>query len=238
MLGWHAFLEKYDWLGLNESYYASEHIEDAFELREVLKDESFEKRELILRKFVQFTFLMHQNGIEFLDHSPGNTLIKKTADTQYNFYLVDLNRMNFHDKMDFDSRMKNLSRLTPKKEMIAVMSDEYAKQYAQSSDLVFEKMWQATNDFQEKFKTDLVIIGISDQTKDVIVNFNAPKIEYFSAIDTKKVLKNLYEVVGIPHCVLIDPKGIVRWEGYPSLEGHELTEKVINDIISKYKYII
>ncbi|GGD36599.1 TlpA family protein disulfide reductase [Flavobacterium orientale] len=91
------------------------------------------------------------------------------------------------------------------------------------------------NDFQEKFKTDLVIIGISDQTKDVIVNFNAPKIEYFSAIDTKKVLKNLYEVVGIPHCVLIDPKGIVRWEGYPSLEGHELTEKVINDIISKYK---
>ena len=91
------------------------------------------------------------------------------------------------------------------------------------------------NSFQEKFKDNLVIIGISDQTKEKVVSFNSPKIEYYSAIDTKKTLKNLYEVKGIPHCVLIDPKGIVRWEGYPSLEGEELTEKVISDIISKYK---
>jgi len=48
-------------------------------------------------------------------------------------------------------------------------------------------------------------------------------------------LNNLYEVKGIPHCVLIDPKGIVRWEGYPSLEGEELTEKVISEILTKYK---
>lgn len=91
------------------------------------------------------------------------------------------------------------------------------------------------NSFQEKFKDNLVIIGISDQTKEKVVSFNSPKIEYYSAIDTKKTLKNLYEVKGIPHCVLIDPKGIVRWEGYPALEGEELTEKVIGDIISKYK---
>ncbi|MFT5754043.1 MAG: cytochrome c biogenesis protein CcmG/thiol:disulfide interchange protein DsbE [Flavobacterium sp.] len=91
------------------------------------------------------------------------------------------------------------------------------------------------NVFQQKFKDNLVIIGISDQSKEKVINFNSPKIEYYNAIDTKKILNNLYEVKGIPHCVLIDPKGIVRWEGYPSLEGEELTEKVISEIITKYK---
>ena len=70
----------------------------------------------------------------------------------YDFFLVDLNRMNFHDTMDFDSRMKNLSHLTPKKEMIAVMSNEYSKLYpAQSEAEIFGKMWFYTNDFQERF---------------------------------------------------------------------------------------
>ena len=136
---------------MNESYYASEHIEDAFELREVLKDESFEKRELILRKFVQFTFLMHQNGIEFLDHSPGNTLIKNQGNGNYSFYLVDLNRMKFHDKIDFQTRMKNLSRLTPKKEMVKIMSNEYAKLLGEDEKTVFETMWKFTEDFQYRF---------------------------------------------------------------------------------------
>jgi hypothetical protein len=61
------------------------------------------------------------------------------------------------------------------------------------------------------------------------------KIDYYSAIDTNETLKNIYEVQGIPHCVLIDPDGIVRWEGFPTLKGEELTEKVINKIIEKYK---
>ena len=91
------------------------------------------------------------------------------------------------------------------------------------------------NAFQEKFKEDIVVIGISDQPKEKVENFASPKMEYYSAIDTKKTLNNLYEVKGIPHCVLIDPKGIVRWEGYPTLKGHELTEEVISEIISKYK---
>ena len=66
--------------------------------------------------------------------------------------MVDLNRMNFRDSMDFDSRMKNLSHLTPKKEMIAVMSNEYSKLYPAKTEVeIFEKMWFCTNDFQEHF---------------------------------------------------------------------------------------
>jgi hypothetical protein len=45
-------------------------------------------------------------------------------------------------------------------------------------------------------------------------------------------MKNEVEVTGIPHVMIIDPKGIVRWEGWPALSGQELTEEVIQDILN------
>jgi hypothetical protein len=146
-----AYFENFNWLGLKDSYYASEHLVTELTFRELITIPDYPDHENILRQFTKFSFDLHQKGIEFLDHSPGNTLIKKTAENQYNFYLVDLNRMNFHEAMDIDQRMRNLSRLTPKKEMIAIISDEYSKYYSESSSLIFEKMWHATNEFQEKF---------------------------------------------------------------------------------------
>ena len=152
-----AYFENYNWLGLTDSYYISEHLQADLTFRELVNDPNYPDSENILRQFTKFSFDLHQKGIEFLDHSPGNTLIKKTAENQYNFYLVDLNRMNFHQAMDIDQRMKNLSRLTPKKEMIAIMSDEYSKHYSESSSLIFEKMWHATNEFQEKFASKKIL---------------------------------------------------------------------------------
>lgn len=146
-----AYYENYNSIGLRDSYYASEHLETELTFRELVEVPDYPDHENILRQFTQFTFNLHQKGIEFLDHSPGNTLIKKISDDEYNFFLVDLNRMNFHEAMDFDVRMRNLSRLTPKKEMIAIMSDEYSKYYTESANSIFEKMWQATVEFQEKF---------------------------------------------------------------------------------------
>jgi hypothetical protein len=147
-----AYFENYDLVGLKDSYYVSEHLQCDLTYRELVEIPDFPDHENILRQFTQFSFELHEKGIEFLDHSPGNTLIKKTAEGKYDFFLVDLNRMEFHEAMDFDSRMKNLSRLTPKKEMIAVMSNEYSKLYlAQTEAEIFEKMWFYTNDFQERF---------------------------------------------------------------------------------------
>ncbi len=147
-----SYFENYDFIGLKDSYYVSEHLQCNLTYRELVEIPDFQDNENILRQFIQFSFDLHEKGIEFLDHSPGNTLIKKNTEGNYDFFLVDLNRMNFHDKMDFDSRMKNLSHLTPKKEMIAVMSNEYSKLYsAQTEAEIFEKMWFYTNDFQERF---------------------------------------------------------------------------------------
>lgn len=146
-----AFFENYDFIGLKDSYYVCEHLENVFEFREIVQNEAFENRDFIIRKFAQFTFEMHEKGIEFLDHSPGNTLIRKNNDGSYSFFLVDLNRMQFHETMNFQTRMKNLSKITHKKDMIAVMSNEYAKLSGDNENTVFETMWKLTSDFQYRF---------------------------------------------------------------------------------------
>ncbi|MEL1248084.1 lipopolysaccharide kinase InaA family protein [Flavobacterium sp. DGU41] len=146
-----AFFENYDFIGLNESYYACQHLENVFEFREIVQNETFENRDFIIRKFTQFTFEMHEKGIEFLDHSPGNTLIRKNNEGSYSFFLVDLNRMKFHETIDFKTRMKNLSKITHKKDMIAVMSNEYAKLSNGDETTIFETMWGLTADFQYRF---------------------------------------------------------------------------------------
>jgi len=146
-----AFSETFSIIGLGKSFYISEHLPTELTFRELVEIPDYPDHDNILRQFVQFSFRLHEKGIEFLDHSPGNTLIKKTSEGQYEFFLVDLNRMDFHSEMDFDQRMKNLSRLTPKKEMVAVMSNEYAKLYHKTEAEIFEKMWFYTNDFQIKF---------------------------------------------------------------------------------------
>lgn len=146
-----AYFENYNWMGLKDSYYASEHLQCDFTFREFLKLLDYPDHENILRQFTKFSYSLHQKGIEFKDHSPGNTLIKKNSEGQYDFFLVDLNRMKFHESMSFEMRMKNLCRLTPIKEMISVMSNEYSKLSGEPENLVFETLWRYTSDFQAKY---------------------------------------------------------------------------------------
>ncbi|OAZ04352.1 lipopolysaccharide kinase InaA family protein [Flavobacterium succinicans] len=147
-----AFFENFSLFGLKDSYYVSEHLNVDLTYREIVEISNYFERENILRQFAKFTFNLHEKGIEFLDHSPGNTLIKKIASGQFNFYLVDLNRMKFHDNMDFETRMKNLRRITARQDQVEVISEEYAKWYGKSKEEVFEKMWYYTSRFQEKYK--------------------------------------------------------------------------------------
>lgn len=145
-----AFAENKSAFTFQESYYISEHLEYDLTFRELVHDPNYPQREEILRAFTRFTYELHEKKIEFLDHSPGNTLIQ-VDNENYKFFLVDLNRMNFKE-LDFVQRMKNFSRLTPEKEMIEVMSNEYASLINKPEAEVFEEMWMYTNDFQKKFK--------------------------------------------------------------------------------------
>lgn len=146
-----AYFENFSFWGLKDSYYVSEHLFYDLTFRELIEIENYPDFEIILRQFSQFCYLLHKKGIEFKDHSPGNTLIKKNDKGNYDFYLVDLNRMEFHQSMSFELRMKNLCRLTPKKEMIVIMANEYAKCSGENVSAVFSTLWKYTSEFQYKF---------------------------------------------------------------------------------------
>ncbi len=90
------------------------------------------------------------------------------------------------------------------------------------------------NALQKQFAANLVVIGISDESAEKVRALKDPLIEYSSAIDTQARTKNQYEVAGIPHAVLIDPQGIVRWEGFPLQDGHELTPDAVKNLLAKY----
>ena len=133
-----------------KSYYVSEHLECDLTYRELINDFNYPDYDNILRAFTRFTYKLHENGIQFLDHSPGNTLIKKKGDS-YEFFLVDLNRMNF-GTLDFETRMQNFARLSKYKPMVEVMSDEYAKCIGKDYDTVFTAMWKGVVDFRTKYE--------------------------------------------------------------------------------------
>ncbi|MDT0675984.1 lipopolysaccharide kinase InaA family protein [Autumnicola musiva] len=145
-----AFAENTSAFAFRDSYYISEHLDYDLTYRELVTNPEYPDNEQILRAFTRFTHKLHEEGVEFLDHSPGNTLIQ-LENGNYKFFLVDLNRMNFR-KLNFEKRMKNFSRLTPKKNMVEVMADEYAKLIDRPKEEVFEKMWFFTHQFQKRYR--------------------------------------------------------------------------------------
>jgi hypothetical protein len=143
-----AYYEFKTALLFKKSYYISRQLECDLTYRELTKNFDYPDYENILRAFTRFTYQLHQKGIKFLDHSPGNTLIKKT-DSGYDFFLVDLNRMEFK-QMDFKERIKNFDRLTIHKSMVEIMSDEYAKVSGDDYNEIERLMWKFTEEFQAK----------------------------------------------------------------------------------------
>ncbi|MFD1063454.1 lipopolysaccharide kinase InaA family protein [Winogradskyella litorisediminis] len=143
-----AYFEESTASGLKRSFYISKHIDFDFEFRELIHKPWFENRTEILEKFTEFTFKLHENNINFLDHSPGNTLIVKT-ETDYEFYLIDLNRMKF-ETLNLDKRMHNFRRLWLSKAMIKIMSKTYAELYGKSYKETHALMLKHSRDFQLK----------------------------------------------------------------------------------------
>lgn len=144
-----AYIEYYSLGGLRKSFYITEFVDYDLTFRELVHQPEYEGNDTIVKEFTKFTYDLHEKGVYFLDHSPGNTLILKRKN-KYDFYLVDLNRMQF-GPLGFEKRMKNFSRLTPKKEMVEIMSEQYAILSREKFHKVFDKMWFYNSRFQKKF---------------------------------------------------------------------------------------
>lgn len=151
-----AFIENHDFIGVTSSYYVSEQLEYVFTLNEALYTPGFLDREKIIKEYTNLIFQLHEKGIEFIDNAGGNFLIKKEKDT-YRFYMVDLNRMNFHQEIDIAKRLHNFERLTNDEEIIQLISAEYARLSGQSPEFCYNKILDFTKKkaFKRKAKNIL-----------------------------------------------------------------------------------
>lgn len=130
----------FDKFGKEErDYYISEDLKYDFTCREIFWPEDYEKvktehwykkieekREKVIRQFAKFSYDLHEKRIQFEDYSPGNVLIVEKNEN-FEFYLVDLNRMKFDVKMNIKSRMKNVSRMMEDENLAKIFCNEYAK---------------------------------------------------------------------------------------------------------------
>lgn len=154
-----AFYEEKNNFFLKKSFYVCEKIEYDFSMRQVVENLDKYENQKIIKLFVKFTFHLHEKNINFLDHSPGNTLIVRKNDEIF-FYLVDLNRMKF-EKMSLEKRLINFSRLcahTKSKELANLISSECSNIYGINKKYAFNIIWKnmlkyrIPYDFKKKLK--------------------------------------------------------------------------------------
>jgi len=111
---------------LYDSYFVSEHYAYDFTIREVLTQHGFPFKETIYRQFATFTHALHEKNVEHLDYSPGNILIKQIFEEQYEFKVIDVNRMKFK-KLTMKERLENFSKLWAEDNDLVVIVTAYAK---------------------------------------------------------------------------------------------------------------
>ncbi len=143
-----AYAQRYSG-GLKESYYVSEYVAYDLDFRVLNHAPEYLNRDEILTQFAAFTFDLHENNINFLDHSPGNTLITISENNTYDFYLIDLNRMRF-ESMSLEKRMHNFRRMWLSKKMIHIIAPEYARLYGAPTSKVHALMLGYSKEFQGK----------------------------------------------------------------------------------------
>jgi len=110
--------------GVTRSFYISRQEEYDYTFRDLRVKRPVDL-EIILREFTRFTYHFHTQSIYFIDHSPGNTLIRREGE-ELKFMLVDLNRIKFMEISPLVG-LKNFYRLNASDDMIDIIADEYAR---------------------------------------------------------------------------------------------------------------
>lgn len=151
-----GYIENYDFIGLTSSYYISEQLDNTRTLTEILSDISFQDRVLVMQEYTRLIYRLHNIGIQFIDNSPGNFLIEWN-DGKYKIYLVDLNRMNFYEKMEIDKRLKNFARFSNDSEIIKIIAQEYALLSGASSDYCYKVITTAVKRISIKRKIKKIL---------------------------------------------------------------------------------
>jgi thiol-disulfide isomerase/thioredoxin len=84
------------------------------------------------------------------------------------------------------------------------------------------------NNLHNKYAGRLVVIGLTSDTQ-AEVDAMETKLEFASAIDTKAKLAATLGITSVPSVLLVDAKGIIRYQGHPAA----LDERILQNLLPK-----
>ncbi|MDE7373839.1 MAG: TlpA family protein disulfide reductase [Odoribacter sp.] len=106
------------------------------------------------------------------------------------------------------------------------------------------------NEFARKFGKKAVFIAVATQNEKAVekglkqiqrakqqMNEEYVPIKFYQATDPHFEMFRAFQLEAIPSVIIIDPQGIVRWQGNPHGDGNSrraLTADVIKQILKKY----
>ena len=121
-----GYIEFYQSLLFKESFFISKKYDYDYTIREPLRDLKFPCRETIIKQFVAFTYNLHVNDVYHKDYSAGNILVNKKDDENFEFSIVDINRMEFKP-VNLELGLDNFAKLWLDDNSLEIIAKEYAK---------------------------------------------------------------------------------------------------------------
>jgi cytochrome c biogenesis protein CcmG, thiol:disulfide interchange protein DsbE len=82
---------------------------------------------------------------------------------------------------------------------------------------------------QKKFGQKLAVVAVATEPQADVDAMTDPKIDFASGIDTRGKSRFAFNITAVPSVVLIDPKGVVLYQGHPAA----LNEKQLESILAK-----
>jgi cytochrome c biogenesis protein CcmG, thiol:disulfide interchange protein DsbE len=82
---------------------------------------------------------------------------------------------------------------------------------------------------QKKFAGKLAVVGVTSESEAEVADMTEPKAGFASMLDPDAKFSTSVGVTSIPYMMLVDPKGVVRYQGHPAA----ITEKQVGGILSK-----
>ncbi len=116
-----AFIEVLKGGLLERSYYISAKLQ----ANDIRWWERINDSDTLLKNLGAFIYELHSKGVYHKDFSPGNILYNIDEGGAYNFYLIDINRMNFN-VTDRGMLMQNFKCLNDDTEQTAIVAGYYA----------------------------------------------------------------------------------------------------------------
>jgi cytochrome c biogenesis protein CcmG/thiol:disulfide interchange protein DsbE len=86
------------------------------------------------------------------------------------------------------------------------------------------------NGLYAKYKDQVVFVGLSSETEEAVRKLAEPHMDYYVAIDPQRRMSSEIRNEYIPYTMLIDPNGIVRFEGHPA----RLDENTLHRLVADY----